>query len=92
MAKLYAISYIQERCKGKNYADLPVFPNDPNGNPYLDIEHPQKYLDYFEGDSIYNLAKSKLESINFSKFYIYSLWDTNLWGDIPTKNLRHRRI
>ena len=96
-SQFFAIEYVMNRCKktGEKTYDLPIFPNDPNGDlSYIDNKTVLKYISERVNDkNLYiRLKESIIDKIDFSNFYLYTDWKYNAWGDIPTKQFRGTKI
>ena len=89
-----AIEYVMNRCKetGENTYDLPIFPNDPNGDAsYIDNTIFDYLKSRIQDDNLYSPVKKINDRIDFNNFYLYENWH-NIWGDIPTKKFRGRKV
>lgn len=96
-SQFFAIEYVMNRCKetGEKTYDLPIFPNDPNGDlSYIDNKTVLNYIsERVKDKNLYiRLKKSIIDKIDFSNFYLYTDWKYNAWGDIPTKQFRGTKI
>lgn len=91
LAQFYAIEYVMKRCMNtseKTY-ELPIFPNDENGQVHLDKESLKSFKNRLSNKGIELLIKKKIEDIDFNNLYIFvDRWKDKVWGDIPTKPLR----
>lgn len=96
-SQFFAIEYVMNRCKetGEKTYDLPIFPNDPNGDlSYIDNKTVLNDIsERVKDKNLYiRLKKSIIDKIDFSNFYLYTDWKYNAWGDIPTKQFRGTKI
>lgn len=96
-SQFFAIEYVMNRCKetGEKTYDLPIFPNDPNGDlSYIDNKTVLNDIsERVKDKNLYiRLKKSIIDKIDFSNFYLYTDWKYNVWGDIPTKQFRGTKI
>lgn len=93
-SQFLAIEYVMNRCKetGENTYDLPIFPNDPNGDAsYIDNTIFDYLKSRIQDDNLYSRLKKIIDRIDFNNFYLYENWH-NIWGDIPTKKIRGRKV
>lgn len=95
-SQFLAIEYVMNRCKktGEKTYELPIFPNDPNGDlSYIDndkvIEDVERRI---KDKNLYKRIKEIIDRIDFNNFYLYDDWKYNVWGDIPTKKFRGKKI
>lgn len=96
-SQFFAIEYVMNRCKktGEKTYDLPIFPNDPNGDlSYIDNKTVLNDIkERVKDKNLYiRLKESIIDKIDFSNFYLYTDWKYNAWGDIPTKHFRGTKI
>lgn len=97
VSQFYALKYVSDRCKetGENSYDIPIFPNDPNGDlSYIDTETVlSEVKSRIEDKNIYELVNKVIGDIDLSNFYLYEeRWHNEFWGEIPTEKYRRTSI
>ena len=97
LSQFYALKYVSDRCKetGENSYDIPIFPNDPNGDlSYVNNETVKAEVESrIEDKNICKLVNEKMKEMDFSNFYLYEgRWDKELWGEIPTAKYRNKSL
>ena len=97
LSQFYALKYVSDRCKetGENSYDIPIFPNDPNGDlSYIDTENVlSEVKSRIEDKNIYELVNKVIEDIDLSNFYLYEeRWHNEFWGEIPTAKYRNKSL
>ena len=97
VSQFYALKYVSDRCKetGENSYDIPIFPNDPNGDlSYIDTENVlSEVKSRIEDKNIYELVNKVIEDIDLSNFYLYEeRWHNEFWGEIPTAKYRNKSL
>ena len=97
VSQFYALKYVSDRCKetGENSYDIPIFPNDPNGDlSYVNNETVKAEVESrIEDKNICKLVNEKMKEMDFSNFYLYEgRWDKELWGEIPTAKYRNKSL
>ena len=95
-SQFLAIEYVMNRCKetGEKTYELPIFPNDPNGDlSYIDNKKVlEDVRNRIKDENLYMRLKEIIDRIDFNNFYLYDTWKYNVWGDIPTKKFRGKKI
>lgn len=95
-SQFLAIEYVMNRCEetGEKTYELPIFPNDPNGDlSYIDNNKVHEHVESrIKDKNLYMRLKEIIDRIDFNNFYLYDSWKDNIWGDIPTKKFRGKKI
>ena len=94
LSQFLAIEYVMNRCKetGEKTYEIPIFPNDPNGDlSYIDNKMLDCLKSRIQDDNLYRRLKEIIDRIDFNNFYLYEEWH-HIWGDIPTKKFRGRKV